>query len=502
MSRSISTLLVASVIVALGTTNAARADKLNARTFAHLEARWRQAMKDMDLPGMAVAVVHDGKVVYSQGFGVRQIDPDKPFTADTACYIASSTKPFIALAIMQLVDQGKVRLDAPVKEYLPRFELATPEWTNRITVRDLLCHRYGLRNPIITLAEAYTGEWDDDFFYREMKNTEITGEWEYSNLHFTIAGRIIQSVTGQTWQDYLQDHVFDPLGMTHTTAYASRMYAMDDVALPLERGLDSQWQILPLRKVDSTMHAAGGIGSSANDLAQWILVHLNGGTANGKRIVSEKAIEAILTPETEPNTRFFRFGRGKMGLSWYLGDYKDELLVHHFGGYLGYHAHVSFMPQHNVGVAVVANSNEAATMLVHQVASDVYDTLLNLPGDDFLPRLVDRTHKIQEREAKERAERPPLPEGALSLSKPLDDYVGRYTSERWGTVVIERDGDKLFGHFGNLAFTLHPDDLDKLILAYPMGREILTPHYDEAGNVHEIWVASYGPHIMKFTKAE
>lgn len=471
--------------------------------FDRLEQRWRDAMHEMDLPGMAVAVVQGDRVVYAQGFGVRDLAPEKPFTPDTSCYIASSTKPFVALAILQLVDAGKVRLDAPVKQYLPRFELPTKEWSERLTVRDLLCHRYGLRNPIITLAEAYTGEWDDDFYYREMKQTEIVGKWEYSNLHYTIAGRIIQAVTGQTWQDYLRDHIFEPLGMEHTTAYASKMYGFDNVALPLVKNDGGgAWDVSPLRKSDSTMHAAGGLGSSARDLGQWLRLNLNGGAVDGRRLVSEAALDEMLTPHTEPSTRFFRFGRERMGLSWYLGTYKDELLVHHFGGYIGYHAHVSFMPEHKIGVAVLANSGGEGSMLVHQVASDVYDTLLNLPGDDFLPRLIERTHKIESREAKERAERAPLPDGPLTLSKPLDDYVGTYTSDRWGTLRIERAGDTLAGHFGNLPFTLHPDKTDQLILAYPMGREILTVWYGDDGSIVEIRVASYGPHIMTFTKSD
>lgn len=493
--------ILLTICVAIATLHTASAENMD-ETFANLETRWQDAMRELNVPGLSVAVVREDKLVYANGFGVRQVDPSKEFTADTICYIASSTKPFVAMAILQLVDAGKVDLDKPVKTYLPRFELPDADLANSITVRDLLCHRYGLSNGIVTLAEAYTGEWDDDFYYDELaRSTEARGSWSYSNLHYTLAGRIVQAVTGKTWQDYLRDEILEPLGMNRTTAYASRMYADDNVALGLVVK-DGHWTNSDALKIDKTMHAAGGMGTTARDLAQWIRLNMSDGAIDGTRIVSEARLDEMLTEHVQPKSRFFQFGRERMGLSWYLGSYKDELLVHHFGGYIGYHAHVSFMPEHNVGVAVLANSDREGSMLIHQIAADVYNTLLNLPGDDFLPRLVERTAKIEERERIQATRRPPLPDGPLDLPSPLEAYAGTYTSDRWGALTLNVSGDTLVGGLGNLGVTIHPRDNESLTLVYALGREILTFKYAPNGSVAEAHVKSWGPHTMVFTRTE
>jgi len=483
----------------LATTTCADAEDLH-QTFARLETRWKAAMDQLHVPGLSIAVVYNDKVVYTNGLGVRRVDPALPFTADTTCYIASSTKPFVALAVMTLVDAGKISLDAPVKTYLPRLAFPDHALADTVTVRDLLCHRFGIGNSVVTLAEAYTGQWDDDFVYRELaESTGAKGKWEYDNLHFTIAGRIIEAVTGQPWQEYVRDAILRPLGMTHTTARATEMYAYDDVALGLLVE-DDKWIVSPMLKIDKTMHAAGGMGGSARDFAQWLRLQMSDGSVDGKRILSESSLNEMFKPLVEPKTRFFRFGREKMGLAWYRGSYNGELLVHHFGGYIGYHAHISFMPEHKLGVVVLANSDREGSMLIHQIAADVYDTLLHLPGEDYMPTFIERTQKVEAREIADRAKRPPLSDGPLTLSKPLDAYVGTFTSDRFGTLILKQSGDTLVGSLGNLALTFHADKPEQLIMIYAIGQETVTFDYASNGAVTQVNIASYGPYTMRFTR--
>ena len=193
-----------------------------------LEARWTDSMNRIGSPGFSIVVVNKDGVVYSNAFGIASIDPERPFTTDTSAYMASVTKVYVTLAIMQLVDAGKVELDSPVRKYLPRFELPDEDLAARITVRDLLCHRYGLNAPIAVFHDAYTGQITDDIFYRELKQGIVKGSFGYTNTHFTILGRVVESVTGESWRDYLAAHVFEPSGMTRTTGYASELYGFAD----------------------------------------------------------------------------------------------------------------------------------------------------------------------------------------------------------------------------------------------------------------------------------
>ncbi len=488
---------ILSIVSILSIPPLAAADNLDA-TFVQLESRWRDAMNSMLVPGMSVAVVYNGELVYAQGFGVRRLTPELPFTPDSACYVASSTKPFTGLGIMTLVDQGKVDLDKPVKSYLPKFDLPDHDLAQSITVRDLLTHRYGIDNQVITFGEAYSGNWDDDFFFRELpKSSAIKGSWQYSNLHFTIAGRIIEAVTGQPWQEYLRDTVFRPLGMNHTTARASELYADENVAIGLSWDRD-HWIESPVIKIDKTMHAAGGMGGSARDFAQWLRFNMGDGSVDGKRIVSADTLARMFEPQLEIDEEFPPFDRGTMGLAWFIGGYRGETLIHHFGGYLGYSAHISFMPEHKLGVVALANSNRAASFLIHQVAADVYDRVLGLEGEDKLPALYDRINVILERERTEPD--PALPDSPLTLSKPLDAYTGTFTSDRYGTLTLERNGDTLTGVIGNLRLSFYANEENRLTVDYGMGQEIAIFRFDTKGNMNEVRITGNEPYIMRFTR--
>ncbi len=466
-----------------------------------LEARWEHARKALDLPGFAVAIATSDGIVYSKGFGLRSLESETPFTPGTSTYIASVTKVFVTLAIMQLSEAGQLDLDAPVKTYLPRFTLSDKQLAATITIRDLLCHRYGVNCSPIVFRDAYTGQIDDDVYYALLAQSEIAGEWSYTNVHFTILGRVIEAVSGESWKDYLANYVFRPLGMTHTTAYASELYGYPESATPLEYNED-RWMEAPIRKIDSTMHAAGGLGASAEDLGRWIALHLNGGEFDGVRLVSHASIDAILTKETEPKTSFFRFGRPEMGLGWYRGIYNRELLAHHFGSYVGAHAHVSFMPEHDIGVAVVANTNTAATLMIHQIAAHVYDAALDDDGKDPWPYYIDRTQReiAESREgAAERRSALDAQPGPLDLSLPMERYTGVYSNERWGTMEVTLHEGVLAAAIGNVPFSLTRAARDRAMADSYMGRREFVFDTD-GGAVAAIRIPDFWGEAMVFTR--
>jgi CubicO group peptidase (beta-lactamase class C family) len=424
---------------------------------APLVARWEKAAQDLGIPGFAVVVVKDGKVAMLQTFGHADAAGNVPVTPDSAFYIASCTKTYTATAIMQLVEAGKIRLDDPVRKYLPGLKLNdNPGLAESLTVRDLLTHRHGIDHDTITFAEAYTGQWDDPLFWRLIPTSKIAGEPRYTNLHFTLAGRVVEAVSGKPWRDYLADHVFAPAGMTRTTGYASKMYAWPNATTTLIRDGANTLHPSPVRKADSTMHAAGGLGTSPRDAAAWMLIHLNNGEVNGVRILSPQSVAEMQKLQVEipdpPNRPpFDGLSIKGFGLAWRVGDYRGHKFCAHGGGYVGARAHVSIMPDLNTGVFAMTNIGDAAGPFCELVAIDVYNKLLGVTDfSDPLPRLVEQQTRGQAGRARgeeEARNRQPVTPQTLSDAA---QAAGEYVNPDWGTVRVEMKDGRMRMTWGEL----------------------------------------------------
>jgi CubicO group peptidase (beta-lactamase class C family) len=419
-------------------------------------------MKELNVPGMAVVAVKDDKVILVETLGFRDAEGQQPVTPETVFYIASCTKPFTAWGILSLVQEGKVYLDSPVKRYLPRFELSDPELTKAITVRDLLSHSKGLGGGQIVWLDAFTGEITEDRYYHLLKSVPIAGRPEYSNVHFTLLGRIIQSVSGKSWKDFLDDRVFKPAGMKGATAYASIMYG-GNAALPCTV-IDGKIVEAKTRKTDRTMHAAGGMGASANDLAQWLRVNLNGGLVDGVQALPGDLVSQMLTPQAklpEPDSNFPNHERTAHGLGWMIGAYRGERFIDHGGGYIGTSAWVTFMPDRKIGVAAMAN---CSTGLTNLAVADVYDALLGVEHPDLMPQLRERTSRriarLKEQREKLGANPAKAPE---ALTLPVEAYAGRYANQNLGTVEVSWQNGELTARIGDLPVavgTIGPDKFE------------------------------------------
>jgi CubicO group peptidase (beta-lactamase class C family) len=400
-------------------------------------------------------------VLAVEAIGVRDPVGSKPVTPDTMFYIASATKPYVASVIMQLAAAGKIDLDAPVKRYLPRFQIADPELTEKLTVRDLLTHRQGLNTFPIVFLDAFTGEITEDRYYHFLKTLVPQKKVAYSNIHFTLAGRVIQAVDGKPWREALKERLFAPSGMTRTTGYADAMYADPDVAVPQNVEGD-RWVAAP-RKSDRTMHAAGGLGTSARDLARWLRLNLNGGRIEGKESLPRAALEQMFqvqvkAPEGRPDAPMRMDG---YGLAWQVGVYHGRRLVTHGGGYTGAASRVSFLPDEKIGVAIVSNFSGPAGRLCDIVCMDVFNRLLNLKAPDEMPRLYARHEQVLADTAKAAAARLPPPVDAKVLSLAPAAYAGTYASEHWGTLRIAVKDGKLTASFGDLPVPLRTAGTDR-----------------------------------------
>ena len=399
------------------------ASSLSAARFRELARDWQAKLKQLHVPGFSVAVVCGDRIAYTAGFGESGPPAHKKISSDSLFYLASSTKSLTAVAAAQLAAQGKLDLQAPVKLYLPRFKLADPQATETVTVEDLLSHRRGLTDIPIMVGEALTGEMNDDRFYRLLANVKPREKFVYSNLHYTILQRVLEKVTGKPWPQVLREEVFKPLGMYHTTASYRAMVSDPHYAGMVEE-VNGQWIPTRTPKHDEVMNAAGGVASTAPDLARLLLAMLNDGKINGHQALRPGLAAREIEPRVQLESSYQLFQRTGYGYGWYDGTYQGRRAVHHFGSYEGAHAHLSFMPEEGIGVVVLVNMHEPVNYFAEAVAGSVYDSLLGLPDDQNWQMTVAAAEK-----ARSKPERVPHDGGTA-------EWAGDFVNDDWGTLHL------------------------------------------------------------------
>ena len=420
-----------------------------------LRARWEPLLAETRTPGLAVAVVAGDEVILLEAFGKRDVQKNLPADTNTLFYIASSTKSFVAMAITLLAEEGKLNLDAPVKKYLPRFQLADAKATEAITLRDLLSHRPGLNHPAISFAEAYSGQIDEEKFYRLLATATPRNTFSYSNLHFTLLGRVIQAVTGKHWREFVEQRILKPAGMKRTVCSGRALWSDSNAATFTD---PRNWnQPILAHKTDRTMHAAGGMAASAADLATWLRLNMNGGKVGGKQVIPATVVKKMQEQQIENRSNFGPFERTGYGLGWYTSVYKGRANIHHFGGYEGARAHVSFMPEAGLGVVVVMNTQGAMPEII---AADIYDKLLGLGAPDMVEMARQRFAQDEARAQQRPQLTGPNPaDGGLTLAV---RYAGEYAHPDWGTVTVRVDNGRMTMKIGDLDTELFSTGENKL----------------------------------------
>jgi CubicO group peptidase (beta-lactamase class C family) len=402
-------------------------------------------------PGMAIAVVRGGDVVFARGLGVLDVETRRPVTADSIFYIASTTKSLTAFAAALLHHSKTIDLDGALVTYLAGLTLKPPLSAADITIRDLLTHTHGIRNGgPITLRTAYTGDHSPALLLRLLSGYDPASggrAFAYGNVGYNVAGLALEARLGKPWQEIVSDLVLRPLEMNDTSAYISRA---DRARLALPHvAAGAGYRRLP-SKADSTMHAAGGHVSTARDLARWVEAHLNRGRVDGRQVFPAAVIAETHRQQAAQDRMFAAFHRHGWGLGWDLGDYDGDTLVHRFGGFPGFRSHVSFMPDRGVGVIVLTNAGGAGSTLADAAATSIYDILLNKP--ELQRRLdsavgetrasADRLRAQQTRDLAERTAR------RQALPHPLRTYAGSYYNEAAGCLELQVAQDRLRARMG------------------------------------------------------
>jgi CubicO group peptidase (beta-lactamase class C family) len=416
---------------------------------ADLDNYVASSMKTFDVPGMAVAIVKDGKVLVAKGYGVRKLGESTPVDEFTLFGIGSNTKAFTTAALATLVDQGKLSWDDPVYQRLPGFVMYDPYVSHEMTIRDLLTHRSGMG-----LGEGDLLFWPHSTYTREeviyklrfMKPaSSFRSHYAYDNLLYMTAGQIIPAVTGASWDDYVRQRIFAPLGMSHSNLTNAGIKPTDDVAFPHSHVGTDKLQVIHFEVLDNAA-PAGAINSCAADMAKWVQLQLNRGKFVDRegRLFSEQRSREMWSPQTilpigdpPPGLAGLKANFADYALGWGLHDYHGRKLIGHTGGVAGFVSRVMLVPEENLGVVILTNAEEGGAF--DSILYHVLDHYMQLPPTDWIGGFK----KLKDTEEKEAAETMKKAEGSRAAdskpSLPLEKYAGVYNDAWYGPITIRME---------------------------------------------------------------
>jgi len=410
------------------------------------------AMKQWKVPGVAIAVVQDGKVIYAKGYGYRDLEQKLPVTTATLFPIGSITKSFTALTFAILKDEGKVDWDQPVRSYLPEFQMNDPVATEQATPRDLFSHRTGLpRHDLVWYSSDFSRQDLVGRLHDLKPNKGFRSAYQYNNLTIATMGYMEGKLTGLGWEGAIRQKVFAPLGMSHSDLSVTEIEKTDDHALPYELKKEVVTKV-PYHNIDA-IGPAGAINSSVDDMSHYLTFQLGDGKYEGKPIVAENDLREMHSPQTaipDPPPAFSMPGLGHFsyGLAWVATSYRGHNLVWHNGGIDGFYALLSMLPDDHLGIVVLTNLPNGQTPEV--LAYNVYDRLLGLDPMPWFDRFKDLEAKGKKQEEEAKKNKPTDRKTGTHPSHHLADYAGEYQNAGYGLMKVVVKGDALELSFNKL----------------------------------------------------
>lgn len=422
---------------------------------ADLAALIEKSRVDWNVPGLSVAIIKDGQVFLSSGFGVREFGKPDAVDADTLFAIASNSKAFTAAALAMLEEEGKLKWSDRVQQHLPWLELYDRYVSTELRIDDLLCHRSGLgtfSGDLLWWGTPYSPEE----ILRRTKHLPPKGPFRasygYSNLMFLAAGEVIQEVSGLTWQNFVEQRILQPVGMERSVTTIKALDAKGNFATP-HKSLVEGVRVIPWYNWDS-MAAAGGIISSSNDMAKWMRVQLDRGHIDdSRRLFSEASSFRMWSPHTiiplsapalkrSPTTHFRAYGLG-----WNLADHNGRMLVSHGGGYDGMYSQVMLVPEEKLGIVVLTNS---MTGLSSALANTIVDEFMGGEKRPLLVEGLERDRKDREAFYKRVTDACAQKVTDTQPSRSPDACVGTYRCPLYGDITVTK-------HCNGLVLSLLPN---------------------------------------------
>ena len=424
-------------------------------TSSQIDSLVQLTLKTFDVPGIAVAVVKDGKVIHAKGYGVRSLNNNLPVDENTLFGIASNSKAFTVAGLAMMVDEGKLKWDDKVIDYIPEFRMYDPYVTDAFTVRDLLTHRSGLGLGAGDLMFFPDG---NKFTKEEMiKNIrylkQVSGfrtQYDYDNNMYIVAGEVLARVCGKSWEDFIEDSIMKPIGFTTSKASWGRVKNnpnIIDAHVPFNgkvQAIAHDWS--------ENANAAGGIMSNLTDLTKWAILQMNNGKYGEgltKKLLSEEVHNEMWSPQTiisvggpgPYNTHFAGYGLG-----WFLSDVNGYKQASHTGGLLGTVTQVTLIPELKLGIIVLTNQESGAAFT--SITNTIKDSYFGITGKNRVKQYHDNVVKGQENAKKITDDIWKAIDSTQKVNKTKPNtalYTGTYNDKWFGNVnIAEKNGSLWF----------------------------------------------------------
>lgn len=428
-------------------------------------------METWNVPGAAILVIQDGKVVFSEGFGYKDVEKKIKVTPKTLFGIGSCSKAFTSFPIGMLFDEKKIDFDKPVREYFPTFQLNDVYATELVTVRDLLSHRTGLPryDTAIDSKDATREKAVSKLKYLKL-NKGIRERFQYCNFHYAVAGVIIDKVSGMTWEEFVSNRIFKPLNMNSSNLSPEDLKKSPDFAFPYKMDMEAlkkfpenqaEYVSVPLKKLPveniGVYGPAGSINSNLEDMAKWVMLHLNQGKVGEKQLISRDALTELITPQilTGGPLKYEEILPGSYGMAWMITPYRGHYLVSHDGMIEGFTAHVGFIPSKNAGLVILTNRSDNYEFIA-SVSYSTYDRVLGLKEITWSKRFIDdfpaalaglKASKETEEKNRKKDTKP---------SHALADYTGKYEHPAFGVATIAFENNNLIFSLRDIKETISP----------------------------------------------
>ena len=399
-------------------------------------------------PGLGVAVVSDGRVVYTAGLGHANVQEGIPVSDSTLWYVASTSKSFTGFGVALLEAAGEIDVDAPITRVLPRATWHPNARPNELTLASFMSHTHGLNSGPLVTSAAYTGAFPEDRFNELLAFSDPlpSRELSYSNLGYNVASMAIAERRPEGWKAYLERSVFGPAGLRdihhRVTGIPSRR-----IAKAHQPQADGSYEAQPFLKSDLTMNAAGGHLATIADLARWTILHIDEGRLDGRQVFPAAVVRRSHEILGRQNAQFGYFQRDGWGFGWDIGRYEDEPMVSRFGSYTGFRSHLSMLPARRVGVVAQVNSTPG-WRLTDIIAAYAYDVFLGRTDADARgqARLDTLVAQLQTRRTRLASAAVPI----HTPPRPPSDYVGTYEDVALGRIEIVPDESGLRIRWGVL----------------------------------------------------
>lgn len=427
----------------------AQTDTLPAFVKDSLDSYVQRALADWQIPGVAVGIVKNGKVVLLKGYGVKETGGADKVDENTLFMIGSNTKAFTATALAILDADKKLSLDDKVQQWLPDFKLYDPWVAKEANIRDLLCHRLGF--------ETFQGDFmyfDSDLSTAEVREKmgklkplySFRSKWGYTNCAFMTAGEIIPKVTGKSWAEFVKERIFTPLGMNSTLALGSEINTASNKAAA-HTVVYGELKKIPYGHIDN-LAPAGSISSSVSDMSKWLLMQLDRGSLDGRKIIPATALAQTWLPHSILGNGGAPFNRAHFalyGLGWFLEEYEGRKIVSHTGGVNGFVTSVTLVPEEKLGILVFTNTD--ANAFYEALKLEIRDAYLGLPYRNYSSVFLARQKMNDAEDAKEWKLKKDTIDRKPAAALPLQAFAGTYKHDVYGNMTISLKDGKLVAAF-------------------------------------------------------